>query len=108
LDLQSDASTIEDVELEILLVVDDHQVERALQLALSRAGHRVMTSSSVPGTVEVMTRRGGEFDVIVIDMQNHNGNQDDAERYARFLGTNARVMLLRDAAILDLTAPIAT
>ncbi|MBS1122900.1 MAG: hypothetical protein H6Q90_5128 [Deltaproteobacteria bacterium] len=83
-----------DQSLEMLLVVDDLAVERALRGALERAGHRVVTSSTIAGSFEVLSRQGGSFDVIMIDLHEGNGSGDDAERYARWLGTKAKVIVL--------------
>ncbi len=85
--------------LEMLLLVDDIAVERTLRGALEKAGHKVVTSSTIAGSFEVLSRHGSSFDVIMIDLHKSNGGHDDAERYARWLGTKAKVIVLGDGAM---------
>ena len=79
--------------LEILLVSDDEPLELLMRDRFVHAGHRVTSCASMPGTFEVLSRVGTSFDLIVIAVA-HAPTGDDAARYARWLGTNARVVVL--------------
>ena len=83
--------------LEILLVSDDEPFELVMRERLAQAGHRVTTCASMPGTFDVLSRVGTSFDLIVIAV-GHETTGHDAERYARWLGTNARVVVVPTSA----------
>ena len=79
--------------LEILLVSDDEPFEQLVRDRLGSVGHRLTICGSMPATFDVLSRVGNSFDLIVIAL-GHRTMGDDAERYARWLGTNARVVVV--------------
>ena len=79
--------------LEILLVSDDEPFALVMRQRLAQVGHRVTSVASMPGTFDVLSRVGTSFDLIVIAVGQPT-TEDDAERYARWLGTNARVVVV--------------
>ncbi|MEJ7604274.1 MAG: hypothetical protein WKG01_40820 [Kofleriaceae bacterium] len=78
--------------LEILLVSDDEPFEQLIRDRLGTVGHRITTCGSMPATFDVLSRIGNSFHLIVIALAHPMG--EDAERYARWLGTNARVVVV--------------
>lgn len=83
---------------EILLVADSELVADALSAMLRRAGHRVMTSTTIAGTVENLMRRGPEVDVVMTSTRLGSSLGEDAIQYSRKFATNARLIVLRELA----------
>ena len=83
---------------EILLVVDNEAVARALTATLQRAGHRVTASTTIAGPVETLMRRGEFVDVIMTSTRFDNSLADDAVQYGRRFASNARFIVLRELA----------
>jgi hypothetical protein len=81
--------------LEILLVVDNEATANALSATLRRAGHRVTSSTTIAGTVEMLMRRGAFVDVIMTSTPFGSALGDDAVAYGRRFAANARFIELR-------------
>jgi hypothetical protein len=79
---------------EILLVVDNEAIAKALSATLRRAGHRVTASTTIAGTVETLMRRGPFVDVIVTRTPFGSALGDDAVAYGRRFAANARFISL--------------
>jgi CheY-like chemotaxis protein len=94
---------------EILLVVDNEATAQTLSATLRRAGHRVTSSTTIAGTVEMLMRRGAFVDVIMTSTPFGSTLGDDAVVYGRRFAANARFIALREVsgAIEDLDLALA-
>lgn len=82
--------------LEILLVVDNEDMVHALSAILRRAGHRVITSTTIAGTIETLMRHGSQLDVIMTSTRFDSSLGDDVVQYSRKFAANARLIVLRE------------
>jgi DNA-binding NtrC family response regulator len=83
--------------LEILLVVDNETVAKTLSATLRQAGHQVVASTTIAGSVETLMRRGPHLDVIMVSMRFESSLGDDVIQYSRKLAPAARLIVLREA-----------
>jgi DNA-binding NtrC family response regulator len=80
--------------LEILLVADSEAAAHALSTTLQRSGHRVVTATSLAGTIETLMRRGPFFDVIITSTRFDSSLGEDAIQYSRKFAAHAQLIVL--------------
>ena len=83
--------------MEILLVADSETVAQTLSASLRRAGHQVIASTTIAGTVETLMRRGPHLDVVMVSVRFESSLGDDVIQYSRKLAPSARLIVLREA-----------
>ena len=81
---------------DILVVADNEAMAQALSATLRRAGHRVMASTTIAGTVECLMRRGRDVDVIMTSAPFDSALGYDVVQYGRRFAANARIIVLRE------------
>ena len=81
-----------------MLVADSEASAKTLSATLQRAGHRVVTATSLAGTIETLMRRGPFFDVVITSTRFDSSLGEDALQYSRKFAAHAQLIVLHPIA----------